>query len=311
MKNWTQLIHQSSTIMLTGLLLLGSMAWAEKKPMNYPPFKTANGFNRLVQNISGFTPVSGWMANRILKREVGRYVTGNLRTRLTLYSASDLWGGKARQIQMSGQQVLLDDFIPLSEFNIENNKESPIFISKSNRPILLKPMTLTMKARMSEADINRLLTSEKGRKLLTNLKVAIPPFGKHYLDVINPSVLLADNRITIESILNKHDRPIESGLPVKISGQITAKKSRLHLSDLELQIEGFQDTRNIERLVETYFGQIVNLNHIKVDRHKVKVAITQSEIRDRQLYLQADIKVEPKPEALTKYQASHSKKPAS
>lgn len=311
MKTLSRAVQQKSAMILVGILLWGSIAWAEQKPMVYPPFKTANGFSRLIQNISGFTTLSGWMANRILRREVAKYVDGNLKTRLTLYSASDLLGGKARHIQISGQQVLLDDFIPLSEFDFESAQDSPIFISKSSQPILLKPMIFTVKARMSETDINHMLTSEKGRKLLTNLKVAIPPFGKHHLDVINPVVVLAENRLTIESVLNKHNSPPELGLPVKVSGQLTAKQSRLNLSDLDLQIEGFEDTRNIERLVEAYFGEIVNLNHIKVDRHKVKISITQSQILEHQLYLQAQVKLEPKPEALEKYHNPIHKMPAS
>lgn len=311
MKTLSRGIQQKSAMMLAGILLWGSMAWAEQKPMVYPPFKTANSFSRLIQNISGFTTLSGWIANRILQREVARYVDGNLKTHLTLYSASDLLGGKARHIQISGQQAILNDFIPLSEFNFESAQDSPVFISKSRHPILLKPMIFTVKARMSETDINHMLTSEKGRKLLTNLKVAIPPFGKHHLDVINPVVLLAENRITIESVLNKHNSPPELGLPVKVSGLLTARQSRLNLSDLDLQIEGFEDTRNIERLVEAYFGEIVNLNHIKVDRHKVKISITQSQILEHQLYLQAQVKVEPRPEALEKYRNPFNKLPAS
>jgi hypothetical protein len=300
-KTLSRVIQQKIAMTLVSVLLLGSIAWADQKPMVYPPFKTANGFSRLIQNISGFTPLSGWIANRILRREMAQYIDGNLKTRLTLYSASDLLGGKARHIQISGQNVLLDDFIPLSEFNFESDQDSPIFISKNSQPILLKPMIFNVKARMSESDINHMLTSEKGRKMLSNLKVSIPPFGKHYLDVINPSVLLAENRITIESVLNKHNKPPEMGLPVKVSGLLTAKESRLNLSDLDLQIEGFEDTRNIERLVESYFGEIVNLNHIKVKRHKVKISITQSEILEHQLYLQAQVKVEPKPDTLKKY----------
>lgn len=308
MKASARLFHRTGAMALAVMISWGTVAWAEKKPLPYPAFKTANGFSRFAQSISGFTPLSGWMANRILRRELGKYISGNLKARLTLYSGSDLLGGKARRIEMSGLDVLLDKFIPLSEFHFQSVEDSPIFISKGSRPILLKEMRFQVNARMSEADINRMLTSEKGRDILTDLKINIPPFGKQHLDVVNPAVSLEGERITIQSVMNKHDRPIEFGLPVKVSGKLTARRSRLNLSDLDLRIEGFENTEEIEQLVETYFSEIVNLNHIKVDRHKVKIAIEKSEIKDRQLYLEATVKVEPKREALEKYLSRHDKK---
>jgi hypothetical protein len=108
--------------------------------------------------------------------------------------------------------------------------------------------------------------------------------------------------------MNKHDQPIENGLPVSVSGKLAAKDARLNLTDLDLKIEGFEDTEEIEQLVENYFSELVNLNHIKVERHRVKVAIEQSEVVDHQLLLQASVKIEPERKALEKYIAGQQKK---
>lgn len=293
--------QMSALVVALGFVLSASGGWAADKPMPYPEFRTSNSFSRFVQNVSGFTPLSGWMANRILRRELGKYVHGKLKSKLTLYSGGDLLAGKARRIELSGKNVLLDDFIPLSEFSFASVEDSPIYVSKSSRPILLKPIEFKVEARMSEADINRMLSSEKGRKMLTGIKVSIPPFGRQYLDVLNPAVTLEGERITIVSLINKKDQPPEYGLPIKVSGKLSTERSRLNLSDLDLQIEGFEDANEIERLIEAYFSEIVDLNHIKVDRHKVRVSIDESEIIDKQLHLRATVKVEPKRSALEKY----------
>lgn len=215
--------------------------------------------------------------------------------------------GKARHIELRGQNVVLDQFVLLSDFQLSSVKNAPIYVSKSSRPILLKPIEFEMTARMSEEDVNQMLTSERGKHMLTGMKVALPPFGKQYLDIVDPVVSMADDRLAIKSVIGKHNQPIEKGLPIQVSGRLKAERSRLSLSDLHLQIEGFEDTRDIERLVQVYFSEIVNLNHLKIERHKVKVAIQDSTISDRQLYLKARIKVEPERKALEKYMAAHQK----
>lgn len=301
-QNSGQYLMRLGAALLVGLnvaLVLPSQA--EKTPMPYPEFKTASGFSRFVQGVSGFTPISGWLANRLLRKELAKFVKGHLHSRLRLYSGSDLLAGKARGITITGRDVLLDGFIPLSEFRLESVKDEPVYISKGRRPILLKPLHLKASARMTEADVNRMLTSEQGRNMLTNMKVSIPPFGPQYLDVLNPVVSLADDRLTVQTLINTHGRPAENALPVTVSGHLTAQNARLNLSDLDLQIDGYADTEEIEQLVEVYFSELVDLNHIKVDRHKVKVRIEQSEIRDRQLDLRATVEVEPKRKNLEKY----------
>lgn len=296
--------------LIVGSFFLILPGHAEKK-VAYPEFKTSSGFSRFIQGATGFTPLSGWMANRILRKELSKYVNGTVHSRLSLYSGGDLLAGKAKRIELSGQNIVLGEFVPLSDFQLSSVKDAPIYVSKSNRPILLKPIEFEMTACMSEADINQMLNSEKGKKMLTGMKVSIPPFGKQYLDIVNPTVLLEGERITIESIIGKHNQPIERGLPVKVSGKLSAERSRLSLADLDLQIEGFEDTSEIEQLVEAYFSEIVNLNHLKVDLHKVKVSIKESDILDRQLRLKAIVQVEPERKALEKYIAQHEKKAAS
>ncbi len=286
------------------------MGFAESKPMPYPPFKTANGFTRFTQTMTGFTPLSGWMANCILQRELKKQVSGKLQSHLSLYSGSDLLRGKARRIEIRGHQVVLNGLIPLSEFQLETREDSPLFVSNDRRPILLKPLDLSLTARMTEADVNAMLNNRKGQTLLNNLVVVIPPFGKQALDVLNPKVNFEGDRITLVSLVNKHNQPVEKGLPVQISGQLSAENSRLNLKNMDLQVSGFEldELKEVSQLIENYFGEIVNLNHIKVERHTIKVQVEQTDIVDKQLQFKANIHVEPQRKYLEKYLSAHGKK---
>lgn len=300
MKRFSKFSALISCLTVSSALLLPGLGFAEKDPVVYPELKTASAFSRVLQTITGFTPVTSLVANRLLKRELKRHVKGNLQSRVRLFSGSDLLAGKARDISISGQNVLVEDYIPLTEFHFQNLSDMPLYASKGSRPVLLRPVRFKVSATMTEADMNRMLTSEKGRKLLTGMKVSIPPFGPQFFDIMNPAITLDGGRLTLESLMNTQGSPIEDALPIKVSGRIAPDKSSLSLSDLDLQIEGFRNTRDIEQLIENYFSELVDLNHIKVDRHKVKISIEKSDVVDHRLNLEATVTVEPKPKDLQK-----------
>jgi hypothetical protein len=296
---WTRiLVGVALAGWLCGGLLWMAPGMADTEKPAYPVLNTASGVSRTVQAVTGFTPITGWVANRILHRELGRHVQGALHTRIRLFSGTDLLGGKAKAIAVSGHNVLLEGLLPLTDFRLESREAMPLYVSKGRHPILLQPVQFKVSAVMTEADMNRLLTSEKGRKLLTGLTVSIPPFGPQRLDFMQPAVTLDDGRLTLRTQVNKSGAPVANALPVTVSGKITPERSALALSNLDLQIEGIQDTAELEQLIEAYFGELVNLNHIKVARHRVKVVIEQSNVVDHCLNLEATVTVKPEDKAL-------------
>ncbi len=251
--------------------------------------------------LTGFTPVSGWVANRVLKHELAEHVEGNLHSRLKLFSGTDLLGRKVKNISISGKSVLVDDMIPLSQFRFENQSDMPLYVSKDRRPILLRPVVFKVSAVMTEADINHMLHSEKGRKMLTAMRVTVPPFGRHEFDALEPSVDINGDRLVIQTLMNIHEAPKENALPLTVSGRITPDQSRLALSDLELKIEGVGDTEEIAQLIEDYFSELVDFKKIKIDRHRVNVVFEKTELEDNQLNLTATLTVTPETKALKKY----------
>lgn len=305
---WLGLLMFCSGYLLSESFL--PVGFADAKPMPYPTFKTANGFSRLMQNVSGFTPLSGWMANRLLHRELQKLISGPVESRLSLYSGTDMLHGKVRRIHIRGTQVIVNELLPLQEFQLETLDDSPVFVSNDHRPILLKPLDLLLTARLREADVNTLLNSPQGQKRLNNLEVMIPPFGKQALDIVNPKVRFEAGRVTLIALVNKHAQPLENALPVQVSGELSSENSRLNLRNIDLQITGFEpeEVQELAQFIENYFGEVLNLNHIKVDRHTLKVQMEQSEITAGQLQLKAKIHMEPQRKYLEKYWTTHGKK---
>lgn len=299
----------SSHLMLALGISLSVLSPALAEQPAYPELKTASGFSRTLQNVTGFTPMSGWIANRILRKELGEHVQGKLKSKLTPFSGTDLLGRKAKRIHITGQNVLMEGFIPLSRFSFENKDSMPLMLSKGHHAFLLRPVDFNVTATMTEADINRMLQSEKAKTFLSNMKVKIPPFGGQAFDALEPSVTLDGDRVIIESRMNLHEAPPENALPVKVSGKIGAEKSALTLSDLDLQIEGIQDTEPIALVVENYFSELVDFKKLKVDRHRLIMRFNQTEIRDKELRLIGTLTIEPDPKALKKYLGQAAAKP--
>jgi hypothetical protein len=295
--------YNSIKTMALGLALISGLwlcPWGVAQPDApvYPEIKTAGGLSRVFQQLTGFTPFSGWVANRILRRELGRHLQGHLHSHLRLFSGTDLLAGKARGISISGKNLLLEGYIPLSQFTFNSQPDLPIFISRTRRPILLRPVTFQAAMTLTEHDLNRMLTSDRGRQMLTNMKVKLPPFGKQSFDAMNPVLRLEGDRVHITTLMNLHGAPVDNALPMQISGKIVPDKASLNLSDLDLKIEGIQDTEGMAQVVEHYFNELVDLNHIKVEGHKLKVQITQAETNNGRLNLAATVIVTPDPKAL-------------
>lgn len=298
-----------SNAVLAVALATGSFAWTPQialaeDAVKYPEMKTASGFSRAIQHMTGFTLVSGWIANRVLRHEIREHVQGKLDSKLSLYSGTDLLSGKAKTIRISGKDLLVGEFIPVSAFSFENKSGMPIYVRKSSRPFLLRPVDFQVSAVITENDLNRMFQSKAGREKLTGMTVDIPPFGKQSMDIIDPAVDIDGGKVIIRAMMNMHDAPKEYALPMRVTGRITAEKARLKLSDMKIDIEGIEDTEPVARLVENYFSEIVNLNSIKISRHRVKVAVEKTDLANDQLNLQATLTVEPERKTLQKYLSS-------
>lgn len=288
-RQWKRKVLAGSMLALL-VFSSASPGWAD---VSYPEFKTSSRFSQAVQKITGITALSGWIANRIVHKELARHFDGNIDSRLKLYSGTDLMAGKARRFRLAGKELVYDDLLPLSELSLESDQDMPLYVKKGSKPFLLRPVKFKLHAVISEDDLNRMLKSERGRKLLTAMEVEIPPFGKHELDIMEPVVDFDRDRIVINSLVNKHESSRDKALPVQVSGKLSSHKSRLQLSDVDINVEGVGEVSEVARLVEAYFSELVDLSKIKVDRHKVRVDVNETRLVDNRLVVSATVEVKP------------------
>lgn len=288
---------------LVGILLwLSVPVWgAEPVPVDadgYPLLRLSSPWVRGFQAVSGVTPVSGWIASRVLKRELSDYVQGSVRARLRLYSASDLLKYRLKGFRLAGRDVLLLNWIPVREFRMASDPQTPLMLSKSRRPVLLRPVRFTASVVLDEADVNRMLQSPTGQAYLTNMTVTLPPFGRQSFDALAPAVQFQADRLTIRARMNIHQAPPDQAVPVEVSGRLSAQGARLSLSDLDVDIEGVPDSTEMGPIIEDYFSELVNLEKIRVERHRVRVSVDHSEIRDGHMHVIATLTVTPEPKYL-------------
>ena len=278
---------------VSAVCLLQAPAALAADPVKYPELKTSSKFSQMVQRMTGFTALSSWVANNIIRKEIGKHIEGDVDSKLKLYSGTDLLGGKAKTFSIEGQDLLIDKLLPLSEFKLVSDGEMPLYVQKGSKPFLLRPVKFKLTAMMSEGDLNRMLQSEAGKKKLTNMKVSIPPFGKQAFDVIEPTADIHDGKVSFKSLLNVHEAPVENALPVEITGKIGSDASALKLSDLDISVEGMGELEEVSALVEHYFTELVDPSHIKIKRHKMKINWDKTDLVNDQLLLEATVTVSP------------------
>lgn len=269
--------------------LLFIRVWAEQTPV-----KLSHPISRGMQKITGITFLSGKLADSLIAKAIQKHVKGAVSVRLKPYSASDLLAGRAKRLTITGKNLLYDDFLPLASFSLTSNRELPLYLNGTKRPVLLQPVEFDLAFTLTEAGMNQALQSPQGQQKLSQLKVTLPPFGPQYLDVLSPSVVIQkDGQLFAKSLINIHNTPVENALPIEMLARIQPHDNRLALSDIHLRLEGVENTQGVEAFIEQYFGELVNLERLKIKRHQLNVMIEQCELVNKTLSVRSKITITP------------------
>jgi hypothetical protein len=261
---------------------------------DWPEVKLSSPATQAFQKATGLTQLSGWLGSAIIRRSLAKDIKGPLDVRLVNYSASDLMHGRVKQLLITGENLLVAESLPISKLDIYTAEDTPLYIHKADKPVLLHPVLMNIRAEMTEADLNRFLTAEPTQKLFSGLKVPLPPFNQpEQMDIIEPKARFEGDRFTLMSFVNLHGAAREDALPVKLSAKIQPKKETLALDDVKVKVGDLSNTRAIERFVEENFDDLLNLNRIRVDHHQLKFNFKRTEIADGKLIVEADVTVRP------------------
>ncbi len=261
---------------------------------DYPNVKIGNPVSRAVQKVTGITLLSGWIGSRVAKNLLQKELGGEVNVSLKPFSATDLIAGKARRLEIRGENLLIDDMLPIRAFTVETLGDSPIFVRKGRKPVLMRPVEFRVSAVVDEENLKTFLESEKGRKQLTRIKVPLPPYKKpQYLDVLDPAVSIRDGKLIIDSFVNVHGAPKANGLPVKVSTGLKPVDDTLKLDGVKIDIPGIRKTRGAEKFVERFFTELFDVSKIRIDRHKIIMAYDKSELTGNRLLIEAHGYIKP------------------
>jgi hypothetical protein len=268
----------------------------------YPAFHISNPVSRTLQKCLGINALATWVSESFLTKALSKKLEGELNLEIQPYSGFDLLSGKAEQIALHGEHVVYNQFLSLTALEVATHPETPLFVSLNRRPAVLRPLQATVKAVITEQDLNALFHTRKGRRYLSNIKLKMPPIGEHRVDFLSPVARIENDRLVFSALLNVTGAPLENALPIEASGRLIAdpQEGSLRLVDLEIEAEGISDLRPLAGFVENYFGQVLSYAKLKVKGHRVAVSMDPPQLTPRQMILQGQVTVAPQPTSLLK-----------
>lgn len=294
------MLHRLLTmLLLTGLLLQPTSVLArtyrdDGDKVVYPTVKTSHFLSRGLQTITGLNLLGSVVANRLVRREVAQLLDGDYSIRLSVFSLGDLLAAKARQLRFSGQNLLLDDFLPVQQLSFYSDKRTPLFVHKKHR-VLMRPVTLYFDGVVSEDNLNRFLQSSTAKKWLSGIKIPTPPFKRRKkCDLLDPRAAIQDDgRVVVSALLNIQGAPRENGLPVTLSARLRPAQDTIRLADVKVNIEDVEHASALEPYIEQYFNQVVTLRKIRIKHHKVSLALDELQTRDHTLRASGSLLLRP------------------
>lgn len=287
------------------LALLMLWGWTTQAGADdYPQVNIGHPISRALQKYTGITRLSGWIGSEIAETLLEKELGGQVDVSLKPFSATDLLAGKARRLRIRGENLLIDKTLPIRAFSVETLADSPLFIKKGRKPILLRPVAFQASAVLNEDNLKAFLESKQGRQYLTRIKVPLPPYKKpQYLDALDPAVAIEDGKLCLSASVNIHGTPKENGLPVQITTDIKPDGNTLKLEHVDIHIPGIQQTTGIERFLERFLTELFDPSKIRIERHKIILAYDKSELIDNRLVIEVHGLIKPDGKALARLRA--------
>ncbi|MDD3594193.1 MAG: hypothetical protein PHX18_06165 [Candidatus Gastranaerophilales bacterium] len=156
-----------------------------------PPYETAGTFSRGLQSVSGMNFVARNVAEATLKKEISKFVQGDIKVKAGSFSATDAKKGKFRYFTLHGQNLKAFDIF-VSELNLKTICDF-IHLDLTSTPVkLLEPMVIEFNAKITKEDLNNIIKTTKYRKHFMQLK--FKDKETQLLELSNPRITTEDNK---------------------------------------------------------------------------------------------------------------------
>ncbi|MBX9940305.1 MAG: DUF1439 domain-containing protein [Candidatus Obscuribacterales bacterium] len=232
------------------------------------PFKIGSKFSRTLQTVTGINFVTEIVASRVAKSQIEKKTGGKVKVKVKTFSLTDLAAGKVKSVDVQ----VLDPRVkgsPLQAGDLRLTSDSPFWYEyrkgKDRKRGMQTPVLMTVKAEMSESQIEKALNTPEISRTLKGLKLDLPGLGEQSLQVLKPKVDLRDDSITLDAVLVVEGAAIETGVPVKISAKPRlVEDKRIFLDDLKVDAEGLVEPEKFSAFAQTLLNPLIDFS--KLDR---------------------------------------------
>jgi len=229
------------------------------------PFKIGNPAIRLVQNLTGITPISQFLLNRTLEIALRHQFPGKVKAKVRLWSLTDLLAGKIKGAKLSLNECSYQG-IPLGVIEAEMNAPLQLAYSssvpKKRRKLALStPILVSLKVKVREKDLAAALESTKVTSSLRALKLDLPGLGQQQLEVLSPKVSLDSDLITVNGTLVTKGASADTGVPLTLSGNLKLKGDEsIVLENCTIDCKTLVDPAHFASFFEDLLNPIVTLH---------------------------------------------------
>ncbi len=253
----------------------------------------SNPVIRGLQGILGLNRLAAWIGAHEIKKEINKKVDGKVSVNLKPYSALDLTEGKAKALEIQGDDLVYDHAFFVDHFQLKTDKETPIWVDTHNGKIM-RPVKAEVMIHLTEANLNRSFQSEPIKQKLQHIKVKLLG-GKQILSLNQPKVAFYPQRLHFETVVRGQGTATDEALPLSFDTGLVPEKQTggLQLKNLTVNpIPGIPDSELAKNFLTDVLQWVLNPKKL-IPLKSLKVAVESVQLTKDGLTLYANILLAP------------------
>lgn len=277
------------------MLLASSLNVAPVAAQEPPiPFPISSAFSRALQNYSGITLVSGWLASSVSSQILRWKVKGRVRVKVHPYSLTDLLAGKLKKLEVKLQG---SSYGGVTVKHLELSSGNPIWIrpfKTAKQPAgVASPFLLTISGCVNQDNVSQALASPQVSSALHMIKIDLPGLGKQQLQFLHPQVKLAPNQVSIDSTLVTAGAAEESGVCLHLQGEPYLEGSGIYVKFLQVSSPDISCPEEFSAFSQQLLNPIIDM--AKMDRMDHAFRLAKLNIEDQQITFSGNLLLAPRP----------------
>jgi hypothetical protein len=244
------------------------------------PFKIGNKASRFVQNVTGITPLTQIVVSQVAKKVIQRKVGGKVKVKIRIWSLTDCLAGKIKSVDVRIKHCSFKD---TRIGDVQLASSTPIWLRYKNkdgeRAGLRTPVLLSMTGKVTQEDVAQALKNTSVASSLRGLKLDLPGLGEQQLEVLSPSVSMADDKIKISGTLVTAGASADTGVPLTIAGKISLKgDDRVVLENMTVESADIIEPQKFAAFIEQLLNPLVNLQ--RFDRRNMAIRLNTLQVSE-------------------------------